>query len=244
MIDLYYWPTANGKKVAILLEEARIAYRVVPVNITIGSQLAAEFVKLNPNHRIPVITDDAPAGGGSPLTIFESGAILFYLAEKARCFWPQPPREKYSVAQWVIWQVANMGPKIGEYNHFHRLGGREGDQSYAQRRFDDETNRLYGVLNNGLCERPFLAAEEFTIADMAVFPWANNWRMHGQDITLFPHVERWLELVAARPGVQRGMEVGKDLVVDPARFSPEQQDRFRKLIHNQRAIPAPSAVKL
>jgi GSH-dependent disulfide-bond oxidoreductase len=243
MIDLYYWPTPNGKKVTILLEEAAIAYRIVPLNIITGEQFKPEYLRINPNHRMPAMVDHEPKGGGEPVSVFESGAILMYLAEKSGRFWPQDPHRKYAVAQWLIWQMANFGAKIGEFNHFNRLDGRQGDQSYALRRFADETHRLYGVLNWGLYKTPYLAGEEYSIADMAVFPWANNWAMHGQSLDEFQHVKRWLEKVAARPAVQRGMDVGKELTVDPSTFSPEEQERFRKLLFNQRAIPTPDAVK-
>src|SRR5687767_1165011 len=181
MIDLHYWPTPNGKKVTILLEELGMAYRIRPLNLVRGDQFEPSYLALNPNHRMPTIVDDAPPGGGSPIVVFESGAILMYLAEKAGLFWPQDPAGKYGVVQWVMWQMANMGPKIGEYNHFKGLSSDQGDQSYAVRRFDDETNRLYGVLNYALYDRPHLAGEDFTIADIAVIPWAINWERHGQD---------------------------------------------------------------
>lgn len=239
MIDLHYWPTPNGKKVTILLEEASIPYRILPLNIVRGEQFSAEYLALNPNHRMPTMVDHAPATGGRPVTVFESGAILMYLAEKSGLFWPQDISRKYAVVQWLIWQMANMGPKIGEYNHFNRLGAEQGDQSYAVTRFDDETNRLYGVLNYALHDRGYLAGEEFTIADMAVIPWAANWKMHGQDIESFPHFKRWLEVVLTRPGVQRGMDAGKELTVDPDTFTPEEKARFRKMLFNQRAIAAP-----
>jgi GST-like protein len=243
MIDLHYWPTPNGKKVTILLEEAGIEYRIVPVNIITGDQFKPDYMAINPNHRMPAMVDHAPKGGGAPLSVFESGAILMYLAEKVGKFWPQDPHGKYAVAQWVMWQMANFGAKIGEFNHFNRLDASAGDQSYALRRYGDEANRLYGVLNWGLYRTPYLGGEEYSIADMAVFPWANNWRMHGQDLDQFKHVKRWLETVGARPAVQRGMDVGKELTIDPATFTPEELERFRKLLFNQRAIPTPDEVK-
>jgi GST-like protein len=149
-LQLHYWPTPNGKKITIFLEEAEIPYTIVPCNIGRGDQFAGDFPKLNPNTRMPLLVDDEPLGGGAPISVFESGAILLYLAEKTGKFWPQAPREKYDVVQWIIWQMANQGPKLGEFGHFKRLGDSKGDQSYAVRRFSDETNRLYGVLNNRL----------------------------------------------------------------------------------------------
>ncbi|MFB0875688.1 MULTISPECIES: glutathione S-transferase family protein [unclassified Sphingobium] len=239
MIDLYFWPTPNGKKVTILLEEASIPYRIKPLNIVMGEQFDESYLALNPNHRMPTMVDNDPLGGGAAISVFESGAILMYLAEKSGQFWPQSTDKKYAVVQWLIWQMANMGPKIGEYNHFNRLGSEQGDQSYALRRFDDEANRLYGVLNYALHKHEFVAGAEYSIADMSVIPWAMNWKAHGQDLDVFPHVRRWLELVLSRPGVQRGLDVGKELTVDPNTFTPEEKERFRRLLFNQRAIPVP-----
>ncbi len=146
MIDLHYWPTPNGKKVTILLEELGMPYRVVPCNIGRGDQFTPEFLKINPNNRMPAMVDHEPLGGGEPIAIFESGAIMMYIAEKAGKFYPQAPRKRYDIVQWIIWQMANQGPKTGECGHFRRLGEGQGDQSYAIRRFTDEVNRLYGVL--------------------------------------------------------------------------------------------------
>ena len=240
MIDLHYWPTPNGKKVTILLEELGMPYRIVPVNIQQGDQFSAEFLKMNPNHRMPVMVDTEPKGGGAPISIFESGAIMMYLAEKAGKFWPQDARGKYEVTQWVIWQMANQGPKLGECGHFLRLGDRAGDQSYAIRRFGDEANRLYGVLNNRLYGQRYLAGDQYTIADMICYPWTVNWKFQGQNIEEFKHVKRWFEELGARPAVQKGMAVGSDLSVDVTKLPAEDQARIRKLMYNQRAIPTPA----
>jgi GST-like protein len=239
MIDLYYWPTPNGKKVSIFLEETGTPYRLVPVNIGRGEQFTPEYLKLNPNHRMPVIVDNAPSDGGLPLSVFESGAILFYLAEKTGLLWPQDLRTKYEVTQWVMWQMANQGPKLGEAGHFRRLGDKEGDQSYAVRRFTDEANRLYGVLNRRLRESRYLGGETYTIADIITYPWSVGWQAQGQDIDEFKHFKRWFEEVGARPGVQRGLAVGADLSTDSSKLSQEEQDRIRKILYNQRAIPVP-----
>jgi GST-like protein len=239
MYDLHYWPTPNGKKVTILLEELGVPYRVVPCDIGRGDQFTEDFLRMNPNHRMPVLVDHAPAGGGAPITIFESGAILFYIAEKEGRFWPQDVRQKYEVTQWVIWQMANQGPKLGENGHFRRLGDKKGDQSYAIRRFTDEANRLYGVLNNRLCDRPYLAGDEYTIADMIAYPWTVNWQGQGQDIDEFKYFSRWFKEIGARPAVQRGLAVGAELSGDPAALTPEEQARRAKLLYNQRARPAP-----
>ena len=153
MIDLHYWPTPNGKKVTILLEELGTPYNIVPCNIGKGDQFKDEFLRISPNNRMPALVDHAPAVGGPPISIFESGTIMMYLAEKAGRFYPRDLRRRYEVNQWVIWQTANQGPKLGECGHFRHLGDKQGDQSYAVRRFTDEANRLYGVLNNRLYDR-------------------------------------------------------------------------------------------
>ena len=239
MIEVFYWPTPNGKKVTILLEECGLAYKITPVNIQRGDQFAPEFLRLNPNHRMPAIVDHAPAGGSKPIGIFESGAIMMYIAEKVGRFWPQDIPGKYEVAQWVMWQMANQGPKLGECGHFRRLGDREGDQSYANRRFGDEANRLYGVLNNRLADRPYLAGDAYTIADMICYPWTVNWKLQGQDIEEFKYFKRWFEAIGQRAAVQRGMAVGSELSTDVTKLPPEEQARIRKLLYNQRAIPVP-----
>ncbi len=238
MIDLFYWPTPNGRKVSILLEEAEIPYRVIPLNIGLGDQFKPDYLKLNPNHRMPAIVDHAPKGGGAPIGVFESGAIMMYPAEKAGKFWPQATRMKYAVTQWVVWQMANQGPKFGECGHFRRLKDSQGDQSYAVRRFGDEANRLYGVLNNRLYDNPYLAGDQYTIADMICYPWSVNFRGFGQDIEEFQHVKRWMAELAERPAVVRGMAVGSELSVDVASLSKDEQDRLRKMLYNQRALPA------
>lgn len=241
MIDLHYWPTPNGKKVTILLEEASIPYNIVPCNIGRGDQFTAGFLKMNPNHRMPVMVDHAPQGGGEPVAIFESGAIMLYLAEKVGRFYPQDLRGKYAVTEWLIWQMANQGPKLGECGHFRRLGDKQGDQSYAIRRFTDEANRLYGVLNNRLHRSRYLAGEEYTIADMICYPWTVNLKAQGQDIEEFAYFKRWADELAARPGVQRGLAVGADLSEDPAMLPPEEQERRAKMLYNQRARPVAAA---
>ena len=241
MIDVHYWPTPNGKKVTILLEECGLPYKIVPVNISRGDQFSDMFLGISPNNRMPAIVDHEPKGGGKPITIFESGAIMMYIAEKAGRFWPQETRQKYEVAQWLIWQMANQGPKLGECGHFRRLGDREGDQSYAVRRFTDEANRLYGVLNNRLYDRRYLAGDDYTIADMISYPWTVNWQAQGQDIGEFKYFKRWFDEIGSRPAVQRGMAVGADLSTDVTKLPAAEQERIRKLLYNQRARPAPAA---
>ncbi len=240
MLDLHYWPTPNGKKVTILLEECGVPYRVVACNIGRGDQFDRKFLEICPNNRMPALVDNEPKGGGAPITVFESGAIMMYIAEKVGQFWPQDVRGKYEVAQWVMWQMANQGPKTGECGHFKRLGEGAGDQSYAIRRFTDEVNRLYGVLNNRLYDRRYLAGGDYTIADMICYPWTVNWQGQGQDIDEFPYFKRWFEELSARPAVQRGMAVGADLAEDFSKLSKEEVERRRKLLYNQRARPAPA----
>ena len=239
MIDIHYWPTPNGKKVTILLEECGLKYRLVPCSIGQGDQFTDAFLKISPNNRMPAMVDHEPKGGGEPIALFESGAIMMYIAEKAGQFYPQDLRGRYEVNQWLIWQMANQGPKSGECGHFRRLGDSQGDQSYAVTRFTDELNRLYGVMNNRLYDRRYLVGDEYTIADMISYPWTVSWENQGQDITEFPYFKRWFEELGARTGVQRGMAAGSDLSVDPSKLSPEDQERVRKLLYNQRARPAP-----
>jgi len=241
MIDLYYWPTPNGQKVSILLEETGLPYRIVPINIGRGDQFTPEFLALNPNHRMPVIVDRDPAEGTEPVTVIESGAILLYLAEKSGAFLPKPLKERYEAVQWVIWQMANQGPKFGENGHFRRAeaSGQHGDLSYPRRRFDDEANRLYGVMNMRLRDRPWLAGDAYSIADSAAYPWAAYCDKQGQDIDEFVHVKRWLDAVGSRPAVQRGIEAGAELVTDLSKLTSEEMERRSKILLNQRARPLP-----
>jgi GST-like protein len=240
MIDLHYWPTPNGKKVTILLEECGMPYRIVACRIGQGDQFKDEFLRISPNNRMPAIVDTDPAGGGEPIAVFESGAIMIYLAEKAGRFWPRDLRARTEVNQWVMWQMANQGPKSGECGHFRRLGDAQGDQSYAVRRFTDEVNRLYGVMNNRFYDRRYLAGDEYTIADMISYPWTVNWKGQGQEIDEFPYFKRWFEELGRRPAVQRGMAAGSELSVDTGKLTPEQAESVRKLLYNQRARPAPA----
>jgi len=241
MIDVHYWPTPNGKKVTILLEELGVPYKIVPVHIGRGDQFEAGFLKISPNNRMPAMVDTEPKGGGASISVFESGAIMMYLAEKYGRFWPQDDQAaKYEVVQWVMWQMANQGPKTGERGHFSRVPPEMGDQSYAQKRFADETHRLYGVMNNRLYDRPYLAGAEYTIADMICYPWTASWKLQGIDLDEFKYFKRWHEELSARPAVEKGMAVTAGVPPeDPASLSPEEQDRRRKLLYNQRARPAP-----
>ena len=239
MIDLHYWPTPNGKKVTILLEECELPYRIVACNIAKGDQFTDDFLEISPNNRMPALIDHDPPGGGEPIAIFESGAMMMYIAEKAGRFYPQELRARYEVNQWLIWQMANQGPKLGECGHFRRLGDSQGDQSYAVRRFTDEANRLYGVMNNRLHDRRYLAGDEYTIADMICYPWCIGFENQGQDIQEFVYFKRWFEELGTRPAVERGMAAGTELTPDYSKLSPEEIEQLRKLLYNQRARPAP-----
>ncbi len=239
MIDLHYWPTPNGKKVTILLEECAMPYRLVPCNIGRGDQFTTDFLAMSPNNRMPALVDHAPEDGGDPVSVFESGAMMMYIAEKAGQFYPTDLRGRYEVNQWLIWQMANQGPKTGECGHFRRLSESAGDQSYAVRRFTDEVNRLYGVLNNRLYDSAYIAGDQYTIADMICYPWTVNWEGQGQDINEFKYFNRWFEELGERPALARGMAAGSDLAEDFSQLSEEEIDRRKALLYNQRARPAP-----
>jgi len=240
MIDVHYWPTPNGKKVTIALEECGVEYRVVPCSIGTGDQFTDEFLGISPNNRMPAIVDHAPPGGGEPVPVFESGACLMYIAEVSGKCCPTDLKGKYDVYQWIVWQMANQGPKFGELGHFRRLEDREGDQSYAVRRFDDEVNRLFGVMNNRLYDRPYIAGHEYTVADMACYPWAIRCEELGQDIEEFPYLRRWLEELGERPALQKGMAVGSDWGYQSYDdMSEEELNNLRTMLYNQRARPAP-----
>jgi GST-like protein len=240
MIDVHYWPTPNGKKVTVLLEELGMPYKIVPCNIGKGDQFTKNFLGIGPNNRMPAIIDHEPAGGGAPISVFESGAIMMYLADKAGKFYPKDVRGRTEVNQWVIWQMANQGPKTGECGHFRRLDSSKGDQSYGINRFTDEVNRLYGVMNNRLYDRRYLCGDEYTIADMICYPWTVNYKGQGQDINDFKYFKRWFDELSARPGLQRGMAVTAGVPAeDPATLPPEERERRAKMLYNQRARPAP-----
>ena len=242
MYDLHYWPTPNGKKVTILLEELGVPYRVVPVNIGKGDQFTDDFLKIGPNNRMPALLDTAPADGGAPIGVFESGAIMMYIAEKEGRFFPQDVRGKAEVTQWVMWQMANQGPKTGERGHFSRVPESAGDQTYAKTRFADETHRLYGVLNNRLYDRPYIAGDAYTIADMISYPWTASWELQGIDMGEFKYFKRWWDEMAARPAVVKGMAVTAGVEPeDISKLPPEELERRRKMLYNQRARPAPVA---
>ena len=208
MIELYYWTTPNGHKITMFLEETGLPYEIRPVNIGKGAQFDPAFLAIAPNNRIPAIIDRAPAGGGAPLALFESGAILLYLAEKTGQFLPQELHERFDVIQWVIWQVANLGPMAGQNHHF---GGYAPEKiPYAIERYVKETNRLYGVLNKRLNGRDFISGD-YSIADIATYPWVVPHERQGQDLGHFPHLKRWFERIRARPATVRAYEKAKSI---------------------------------
>ena len=200
MIDLYYWPTPNGHKITIFLEEAGLEYKIHRVNIGTGEQFKPEFLAISPNNRMPAIVDHAPAGGGAPISVFESGAILLYLAEKVGKFIPADIRGRVEVLQWLNWQMGGLGPMAGQNGHFNVYAPEK--VPYAIERYTKETNRLYGVLNKRLAEHDFVAGE-FSIADMASYPWIVPYENHKQKLEDFPHLHRWFKSMKARPAVER-----------------------------------------
>ena len=227
MIDVYYWPTPNGWKITLMLEECALPYTVKPVNIGRGEQFSPAFLAISPNNRMPAIVDHEPSGGGAPLAIFESAAILQYLAEKAGRFLPRDVRGKYEVLQWVAWQVANLGPVAGQLNHFASYAAEK--LPYAIERFSNEMNRLLGVLERRLADRSYLAGE-YSIADMATWPWVFREFQGRQLLADFPHVSKWWDAVAARPAVQKGRAVGEEL-----RRTAPLDDEARKALFGQTA---------
>ena len=208
MIDVYYWPTPNGWKITIALEEMDLPYQIIPINIGRGEQFKSDFLAISPNNRIPAIVDPAPEGGGSPISVFETGAILIYLAEKTGRFLPQEPRDRAEVLSWLMWQMGGLGPMLGQHGHF-RLYAPEKLQ-YAIDRYQTEALRLYGVLNQRLEEREFICAD-YSIADMACWPWVITYKSQGIDLGEFPNVRRWYDALKERPGLRRGYDVGQSL---------------------------------
>jgi GSH-dependent disulfide-bond oxidoreductase len=212
VIDLYYWPTPNGWKISIALEEMALPYRVKPVNIGRGEQFAPEFLAISPNGRMPAIVDTEPAGGGAPLAIFESGAILLYLAEKSGCFLPADLRGRSDVLQWLFWQVGGLGPMLGQHGHF-RLYANE-KIPYAIERYERETRRLYGVLERRLANREHVCGS-YSIADMACWPWVVTHKAQGIDLAEHPNVSRWYAALKQRPALRRGYDLGRELRAKP-----------------------------
>ena len=209
MIDLYYAPTPNGWKISIMLEEAGMEYKVITVNLGAGDQFKPEFLKISPNNRMPVIVDsDGPEG--EEISVFESGAILMYLGEKSKMFFPQAPRERVKVLEWLFWQIGGLGPMAGQVSHFVNYAPNfPGDHSYSETRYKNEYDRLLGVMDNVLSEREFLAGD-YSIADMASFPWVTAYKRYEVDLNTFQNVRRWFDSIKNRPAVRKGMDVGKE----------------------------------
>ena len=207
MIDLYTWPTPNGHKVHIMMEETGLAYKVIPVDIGAGDQFDPAFLKISPNNKMPAIVD--PEGpGGRPFPLFESGAILIYLANKTGQFFPSDSEARYTTLQWLMFQMGTVGPMLGQAHHFRAYAPEK--IAYAVDRYTNEANRIYNVLDRRLGEAAYLVGEDYTIADMAVFPWLRSHERQGVDMSAYPNVKRWFEEIAARPAVQRGVQVLAD----------------------------------
>lgn len=226
-IELYYWPTPNGFKVTIMLEECELPYVIRPVNIGKGDQFKPEFLAISPNNRMPAIIDpDGP--GGQPISVFESGAILQYLGRKTGKFYPSDERRRVEVDEWLFWQMGGFGPMLGQTHHFRIYAPEQ--VPYAINRYTNETHRLYGVLNKRLADRAFICGD-YSIADMACIGWARGWERQGQDIAEFPHVKRWLAATIARPAVARGLDVK---VEEPPMDLASDKDA-QKMLFGQRA---------
>lgn len=228
MIDLYYWTTPNGHKITLFLEETGLEYKLIPVNIAKGEQFQPDFLKIAPNNRIPAMVDHAPAGGGEPISVFESGAMLLYLAEKTGRFLPADLRGRTDVLQWLFWQMGGLGPMAGQNHHFNGYAPEK--IQYAIDRYVGETGRLYGVLNKRLADREYIAGE-YSIADMACYPWIVSHEKQSQNLDDFPHLKRWFNVIAARPATVRAYEVAKTVNTEPT----IQDEEARKILFGQNA---------
>lgn len=210
MIDLYYWPTPNGWKISIMLAECGLPYNFIPVNIGSGEQFAPAFLAISPNNRMPAIVDHTPSGGGEPVAVFESGAILLYLAEKTGRFMPTDLHGRYQVLQWLMWQMGGLGPMAGQNGHFLLYAPEK--IAYAIDRYGKEVDRLYGVLDKQLAATgTYVAGNDYSIADMAIFPWVRTHKAQQIDLAKFVHVERWYNALFKRPAVKHGLDIGKEL---------------------------------
>jgi GSH-dependent disulfide-bond oxidoreductase len=226
MIDLYYWPTPNGWKLSIMLEECGMPYTLKPVNIGKGEQFTPAFLAISPNNRMPAIVDHAPAGGGAPVSVFESGACLLYLAEKTGQFLPADLRGRTKAMEWLMWQMGGLGPMAGQNGHFQLYAPEK--IPYAIDRYSKEADRLYGVLDAQLARTgAYVAGADYSIADMAIFPWIRTWKAQKMDLPKFPHITRWYDALFQRPAVKRGLDVGKDL------RAPAMTEEARKVLFGQ-----------
>ncbi len=229
MIDLYYWTTPNAHKVTLFLEEAALDYTIKPVNISVGEQFAPDFLKISPNNRIPAIIDQQPNDGSKPISLFESGAILLYLADKTKRFIGKSETDRANVLQWLFWQMAGLGPMAGQNHHFNQYAPEK--IPYAITRYVNETNRLYGVVNKRLSENEFVAGDEYTIADMAVYPWIVPHERQKQNLADFPDLKRWFEMIKARPATVRAYEKAKLVNSQPT----VKDEAARKVLFGQTA---------
>jgi glutathione S-transferase/GST-like protein len=237
-IELWYWPTPNGWKISIALEEMGLPYVMRPVNIGAGEQFKPEFLAISPNNRMPAIVDPEGADG-TPLSLFESGAILQHLGRKSGRFYSQEARARAEVDQWLFWQVGGLGPMAGQTHHFRQYAPTmitdQRQLAYGVNRYTNETNRLYGVLDHRLRDREFVAGD-YSIADMAIWPWIVPWRNQGQNLARFPALKAWFEKVEARPAVQKGFKLGEELR-RPLTQSGKEAEEARKVLFGQRARP-------
>ncbi len=229
MIDLYYWPTPNGHKITLFLEEAGLDYSLKPVDIGKGDQFKPEFLAFSPNNKMPAIIDRAPADGGDPVGVFESGAILLYLADKTGQFIPRDPRGRVQALEWLFWQMGGLGPMTGQYGHFHVYAPE--DIAYAKDRYRNEVLRLLGVLDRRLQDREFIAGDEYGIADMASYPWINPYTKAPLDLAPFANVRRWHAAIAARPTTQRAYALAKQVNPDAGKPMSEEE---KKILFGQR----------
>jgi GST-like protein len=237
MIELHYWTTPNGHKITIFLEETGLAYRIIPVNIGKGDQFARDFLTIAPNNRIPAIVDRAPADGGAPIPLFESGAILLYLAEKTGRLLAADVRSRAEVTQWLFWQMGNLGPMAGQNNHFANYAVDK--IPYAIERYRNEVNRLYGVLDRRLADRAFVA-KDYSIADIAIYPWIVPYERQGQKLDDFPNLKRWFEQIRNRPAVVRAYEKAKAVNPNPSGIRTAEE---RAILFGQTAASVAAAAR-
>jgi glutathione S-transferase len=230
-IELYYWPTPNGWKISIMLEECKIPYILKPVNIGKGDQFKPKFLKISPNNRMPAIID--PEGpGGKPISVFESGAILQYLGRKSGKFYPKNERDRVKVDEWIYWQMCGLGPMAGQAHHFRQYAPKK--INYAVKRYTDEVNRLYGVMDKQLKKYDYLAGR-YSIADMACWGWIKPWKNQGQKISDFPYLEKWLEKIGNRRAVKKGFALGKELRKQSLADNTKEAKKAKSILFNQRA---------
>lgn len=229
MIDLYYWPTPNGHKITLFLQEADLDYQIKPVNIGRGEQFEPDFLKIAPNNRMPAIVDHAPIDGGEPISVFESGAILLYLADKTGLFLPSDVRQRWMVLQWLFWQMGGLGPMAGQNHHFVQYAPER--IPYAMDRYVNETSRLYGVLDKHLSDgRAFVGGDDYSIADMAIYPWIVPHERQQQDLADYPHLARWFDVIAKRPGTIAAYKAGEAVSTKPT-----VDDEAKKILFGQTA---------